>query len=75
MRILGLSSIGHWGITVRAVMLTIIICSSGVSYNQQLLDLTLQEDTGRVSNKPTNSLQFSSRKLSFRKQSRYIALR
>lgn len=57
-RILNLSSIGHWGVTVWAIMLTIVKCSSGVSYNQQLLDLTLQESISRLNNKTKGSLQF-----------------
>jgi len=50
-------------------MLTIVICSSGVSYNQQLLDLTLQKSIGRLNNKTKICLQFiRSTKFSLRKQ-------
>lgn len=75
-RILSLSSIGHWGVTVWAIMLTIVKCSSGVSYNQQLLDLTLQESICRLNNKTKGSLQFiRSTVFTFRNKTRHEILR
>lgn len=38
---LSLSSLGSWGITVWTVMLTVVICCFGVTYDQQLLDVPL----------------------------------